>query len=289
MRLVFIYILSMMASLSALAQKVKRVEGEYTYVAPKNVTQEYAVNYAIEQARKTAIANEFGTLVSQTSTTRIENVDGQSKANVTLIGENELNGIWLEDIEEPVVRQEFIDNTFVVTAKVRGKARERSLAEVEFNYTILRNGKDDRRNESDQFRSGDDMYLSFQSPVDGYVAVYLVDADDQAFCLLPYRGQREGIYRVKANQRYLFFSSQEAPVEEQAVVDEYQMTCERSDETNRIYVVFSPNEFTKAVDESADSQLPRQLSFEDFQKWLSKCRIADKRMSSRHRVITVQK
>ena len=161
MRLVFIYILSMMASLSALAQKVKRVEGEYTYVAPKNVTQEYAVNYAIEQARKTAIANEFGTLVSQTSTTRIENVDGQSKANVTLIGENELNGIWLEDIWEPVVRQEFIDNTFVVTAKVRGKARERSLAEVEFNYTILRNGKDDRRNESDQFRSGDDMYLSF--------------------------------------------------------------------------------------------------------------------------------
>ena len=143
--------------------------------------------------------------------------------------------------------------------------------------------------ESDQFHSGDDLFLSFQSPVNGYLAVYLVDADNQAYCLLPYREQTDGIYSIKANQRYLFFNIKEAPQTERSYVDEYVMTCSHSSEQNQIYVIFSPNQFVKATDNQSDATLPRELKFEDFQKWLTKCRKHDKEMNLRMMPIVINK
>ena len=168
----------------------------------------------------------------------------------------------------------------IVTCKVKGKAREIISAGIDFQARILRNGTGDKF-ESDQFRSGDDLYLSFTSPVSGYLAVYLVDADGQAFCLLPYRNQIDGIYPIEANRRYLFFNTKSAPLQERPNVDEYVMTCERSSEHNQIYVIFSPKPFAKASDTNADDALPRQISQGNFQKWLVKCRKRDMDMDLR--------
>lgn len=176
----------------------------------------------------------------------------------------------------------------VVTVRVKGKAREIVTAAIDFQVRILRNGTDDKF-EDDDFRSGDDLYLSFQSPVSGYLAVYLVDADGQAFCLLPYRNQTDGIYQVNANQRYLFFNTREAPQTERPYVDEYVMTCSRSSEHNQIYVIFSPNQFVKAADNVSDDLLPRELLYNDFQRWLTKCRKRDKDMNLRMVPITIEK
>ena len=55
------------------------------------------------------------------------------------------------------------------------------------------------------------------------------------------------------------------------------MTCEKAAETNYIYVISSPNPFIKAID-NAVAGLPRELKYEDFQKWLTKNRTADKYM-----------
>ena len=71
------------------------------------------------------------------------------------------------------------------------------------------------------------------------------------------------------------------------MVDEYVMTCERSSEHNLIYIVFSPNPFAKAADSSSNDLLPRELSFEDFQQWLVKCRKQDVQMNLRMIPITV--
>ena len=147
-----------------------------------------------------------------------------------------------------------------------------------FQTKILRNGIDDK-SESNQFYNGDDLYLSFRSPVNGYLAVYLVDAENQAYCLLPYRNQASGIYPIKAHQRYLFFNAKEAPLSERSYVDEYIMTCNRSKEQNQIYIIFSPNQYAKATDNSISDQLPRELSFDNFQGWLAKCRKNDVDMS----------
>lgn len=270
------------------AQKVVTVEAEYIYHVPENVTLESAKRTALDRAKIQAIADEFGTIVSQSNTTRIDNKNGSSQVDFLSIGGSEVKGEWIETIGEPEYVISYEQGMLVITCRVKGKAREIVAAQIEFKAKVLRNGTEDKF-EDDNFRSGDDLYLSFQSPIKGNLAVYLVDADRQAFCLLPYRNQTEGIYPVKANLPYLFFNERLAPQEERSYVDEYNMTCERSSEHNQIYIIFSPNQFAKAVDNNANDALPRQLSYEDFNKWLVKCRKYDKDMNLRMIPITITK
>ena len=287
MRHLFLIFLLTLTS-TVFAQKMKTVEGEYTYHAPENVTVEQARRTALDRAMIQALADEFGTIVSQSNATRVENRNGHSDIDFLSIGGSEVKGEWIETIGEPIYNIRYEGDMLIVTCKVKGKAREIISAGIDFQARILRNGTGDKF-ESDQFRSGDDLYLSFTSPLSGYLAVYLVDADGQAFCLLPYRNQTDGIYPIEANRRYLFFNMKEASQNERSYVDEYVMTCERSSEQNQIYVIFSPNQFAKAVDNQSNANLPRELKFEDFQKWLVKCRKHDKEMNLRTFLIVINK
>lgn len=284
----FLVITLTLFSLTVLAQKTKTVEGEYTYHAPENVTLEQARRTALERAKIQALADEFGTIVSQTELSRVENVNGKSDVNFLSFGGTEVKGEWIEAIGEPIYNIRYEGNMLVISCSVKGKAREIVSAQIDFTAKVLRNGTEEKF-ESAEFRNGDDLYLLFQSPVKGYLAVYLVDADAQAFCLLPYRNQTEGIYPIKANQRYVFFNERLAPPSERPQVDEYVMTTERSSEYNQICVIFSPNQFVKAVDGNADEGLPRQLSSDDFHKWLSKCRKQDKDMNIKTITTTIEK
>jgi len=66
------------------------------------------------------------------------------------------------------------------------------------------------------------------------------------------------------------------------------MTCSREIEYNDIYIIFSPNAFTKVnTNESTEDVLPRQLSFEDFQKWLVKLRKTDKEAIVNNKQISI--
>ena len=138
------------------------------------------------------------------------------------------------------------------------------------------------------FRGGDDMFLLFRSPVDGYVAAYLVDETPVAYCLLPYIDDADGQQPVEHGREYIFFSEAKAE-EESGKVDEYTLTCGSDIERNRLYVIFSPEPFTKALDSQISDALPRQLSYEDFGKWLGTCRKRDKKMGVKVMHIEIKK
>lgn len=283
--LLFLFLLSI---LPVLAQKTKTVEGEYTYHAPENVTLEEAKHTALYRAQTQALADAFGTVVSQTNATRMENRNGRSDIEFLSVGGSEVKGEWIETIGEPRYGISYEQGMLVVKVSVRGKAREIVSAQIEIKAKVLRNGTEDKF-ESSEFRNGDDLYLSFVSPVSGYLAVYLVDAEQKAYCLLPYRSQTDGVYRVEANRRYVFFSTGKDSRDEASLVDEYTMTCVRSSETNIIYAVFSPNAFCKAVDYQTSNLLPRELPFEDLQTWLSKCRTHDRDMWMVQKTINIKR
>lgn len=267
-----------MFALPLFSQQIKTVEAEYIYRAPENVTPEEAKRIALERAKIQALTDAFGTIVSQTNTTHIENRNGKSDVDFLSIGGSEVRGEWIETIGEPVYGNlSWEQGMLVVEVYVKGKAREIVSTQIDIQAHILRNGTEDKF-ESDRFRAGDDLYLSFLSPVSGYMAVYLVDAEQTAYCLLPYRNQTDGIYRVEANRHYLFFSSKEARREESSYVDEYTMTCSRQSEYNQIYIIFSPNAFCKAADNHSAALVPRELSFKAMQKWLTDCRMYDRDM-----------
>ena len=276
-RLLFSVCFMMGMSLVAVAQKTERVTATYTYYAPEHVSIEEARRVALQRAQLQAIADAFGTIVTQTNATTVRNENGKSDVSLLSLGASEVKGEWLRTDGEPEYEIAYEDGMLAVTVRVKGVIREIVNAAVDFQARVLCNGTEDRF-EQDRFRNGDDLYLSFQSPVDGYLTVYLLDAEGTAYCLLPYRGDTGGRVAVKGNRRYVFFSVDDVPAGEQGMVDEYVMTCGNGKELNQIYVIFSPQLFTKAVDYAGEGVQPRELPYEEFQQWLFNCRKQDREM-----------
>ena len=279
--------ISILVSLSASAQDVRTVEAEYVYEVPEDVSLFAAKQTALEKAKIRAIAEAYGTVVSETNTVRMANRNGISSVDFLSIGGSDVKGEWIETIDQPEYQIEYDGEKLIVSVKVKGKIRELIANEVEFQVKVLRNGTEDRF-ESEMFNNGDDLYLSFTSPVAGYLAIYLVDVGNDATCILPYQRQQDGIYAVKANQRYVFFSERDAIPVEKPLVDSYNLTTLYPVEQNQIYVVFSTQPFVKAADNGFEGQL-RQLKGDDFQKWLAKCRKRDMNMTVKMIPITIQK
>ena len=276
-RLLFSVCFMMGMSLVAVAQKTERVTATYTYYAPEEVSIAEARRVALQRAQLQAIADAFGTIVTQTNATTVKNENGKSDVSLLSLGASEVKGEWLRTDGEPEYEIAYEDGMLAVTVRVKGVIREIVNAAVDFQARVLCNGTEDRF-EQDRFRNGDDLYLSFQSPVDGYLTVYLLDAEGTAYCLLPYRGDTGGRVAVKGNRRYVFFSVDDVPAGEQGMVDEYLMTCGNWKELNQIYVIFSPQLFTKAVDYAGEGVQPRELPYEEFQQWLFNCRKQDREM-----------
>ena len=275
-------------SICCFSQKIKKVEGEYTYIVPENVDLEKAKHIALERLKTQLIADEFGTVVSQNNATTVKNSNGKSDIDFVSVGGSEVRGEWIETIREPDFKPSFDNGQMIIKVHIKGKIREIVSADINFKALVLRNGTEDKY-EDDTFKSGDDLFLSFTSPVSGYIVIYLVDNDGTAFCLLPYQNQEQGNVKINANERYVFFSEKLSPQNLKAYVDEYTMTCSHSQELNQIYVVFSPNTFVKAIDGKREDTLPRELSNEDFQKWLAKNRSKDKDMTYKKVSITIKK
>lgn len=275
-------------SICCFSQKTKTVSGEYTYYVPENIDLEKAKQIALERVKVQLIADEFGTVVSQNNATTVKNSNGKSDIDFVSVGGSEVRGEWIETIGEPDFKPSFDNGQMIIKVHIKGKIREIVSADINFKALVLRNGTEDKY-EDDTFKSGDDLFLSFTSPISGYVAVYLVDNDGTAFCLLPYQNQEQGNVKINANERYVFFSEKLSPQNLKAYVDEYTMTCSHSQELNQVYVVFSPNTFVKATDGKREEALPRELSNEDFQKWLARNRTKDKDMTYKKIAISIRK
>ena len=274
--LLFLYL---WVPLAAWSQRVLVAEGTYTYYSPSNIGLDQAKSIALERAQLQIIADHFGTVISSVTSTRVDNSNGLSNINVSTIGDSEVKGEWIETIGEPRYSIAWQSDMLVVNVSVKGRIREIISAPIDFKAKVLCNGTEERFERYD-FNNGDCLYLSFTSPVNGYLTVYLYDGTDDVWCLLPYQRSQEGHFSVSAGQHYVFFGRDcVTNPEERLLVDEYSLTTEKPQELNRLYIIFSPNSFNKALDKTGPSyRLPRHLPYRDFQKWLAKNRKLDKEM-----------
>lgn len=248
------------------AQKVQKVTATYTYYAPENVTLEEAKRTALDRAKIQAIADAFGTLVTQSNSTLVTNQNGESNSQFYSLGASEVKGEWLETTKVPTYNISYEDNMLIVSVEVSGHIREIVDIGIDFMAKILRNGTEEKF-ESNDFRNGDDMYLYFKSPVDGYLLAYLYDeTTNQVVRILPYIGNSNGYMPIKGDNEYVFFKKSKITDYD---VDEYTITASQTIEFNTIYIIFSRKEVTKANDKSDKSQDGmRVLRYEDFNKWL---------------------
>ncbi len=256
--------------------KSEKICGEYTYLAPDNVTPAQAWATAEERARIQALQDHYGNKILSFNSTVTGNINGESYVDFFSLSGSDLNGEWLSDDPDGIKREPVYSEGghYVYKVSVCGTAREKAnVPYIDLDTKIVK-GKTERF-ETDEFRNGEHFYLQFQSPVAGYLSVYLLDDLGNMNCLLPYRNDPDGIAEVGHGKLYTFFDRDGAEGDERAIVDEYYMTTGRTTEVNYFFVIFSPNKFVKANDRDAGEELPRALPSEDFQKWLQMARLRD--------------
>ena len=276
----------------SLANDIKHISITYEYISDNpNESPEQAEQAALQLAKQKALEEHFGLdVIGITSSILRNRQEGQqvnSSSDVFSMRETSVRGEWIETTSQKIIEKSFQKGFWHVEVYIAGRARNHSTDKPEIQYSFINNVHD--RQNRDQYYDNDDIYLRFSSPVSGALCVYLVDAEQTAYCLLPYQSATTGYQSVDANHNYLFFSTST-----DLNADEYTLNTMQSSEHNALYVIFSPNTFTKAADQQSgknwrDEQLPRQLSYEDFMKWLAKNQTRDENMVVRREVITIRK
>ncbi len=253
------------------------VNGEYTFYGDGSHSRDECKRLALEGARIEALKSAFGTIVSQDIVQHDMVNDGGESTYFSAMSATEVKGEWIADDGEPQFTYS-VDNdgNLVVKCSIKGRARELSNESTDFQTLVLRNGNEARFADT-TFANGDDLKLLVKAPVDGFLAVFLVGEDRQTYALLPYLNDPDGEVKIKRGKEYVFFDTEKAD-SKHGPVDQLVLTSESPSEYNRIYVVFSPNKFSRAVDTYTDELTPRSLSFDSFNRWLAKCRKIDPKM-----------
>ena len=130
------------------------------------------------------------------------------------------------------------------------------------------------------YKTGQDFFMYFKAPNDGYVSVYVdIPSEQTTYRLLPYKNDKNnGSYKVKADVEYFFFSTKKTTMDIASNVDELKWTLNDnvSVETNKLFVFYSPDKpIIKPIlkndkDPQKEKQLldtPLNLRTEEFQRW----------------------
>jgi hypothetical protein len=247
------------------------------------MTRAQAEDEAIRRAKLDALSKAFGNSLITSNTSIITENDERFYSN----GFDLVKGEWIETIGIPEIKTCLDGDEIFLTVKIKGKAREKTKADIDISAKILRNGTTTAC-ESTEFSSGDKMYVQLIAPIDGYVSIYQHDpTTDLVYCLLPYKKDGSGSTKVEHDKEYIFFSKADST--NPRLVDEYRLGCSTDREVNTIFIVFSTNMFTKSVTESTDRYTPRNLKFSDFESWKSKCQAQDAMMQVISKNIIINK
>lgn len=255
------------------SQEAIDVVSEYTYYTTESTSIEDAKRVALDRAKIQAIADAFGTHVSQSATTSISTNNNKTDAHFFIVGISDIKGEWIETLEQPIYSIK-VDSPFViVNCKVKGKIREIMHPEIELEARILKNGLTFDF-ESNDFKDGDDLYLYFKSSAIGNITVYLIQ-EQSVYRLLPYKRSPIGEYSVKADTDYVFFSKK-YDKENAQIIDEYELFSDNEIESNQLLIIYTPNSIGSPSAKKQIYDEPLSTDIETFNKWMIKKRARDK-------------
>ena len=268
-------------SLNGLSQtKTRNVVGEYRMRIPDEMSVDQAKRVAVQEAKLAALAAEFGTMVGQSTRTKIVTNNGETSTRFASLSNSFVNGVWVADRSEPSLDIIYEGRDRWIECKVKGEAKPLEKAPVNFTakpVSCLNPGC-----ATQEFKQDDLLYLYFKSPVDGYLSVYL---DDEKNCqmLLPYQDMKESVMEIEADKEYYLFSSRFDYLGDPSLVDEYPLYTNYDYEVDLLYVIFSTKKYFKADMYDADavyeasqniidtefSDFPKFSPSEEFQTWLT--------------------
>jgi hypothetical protein len=276
--------------------------GEAQVRIERDMSKEDAMELAKQQAMINAIDNAFGSYVEQDSDMNIE--DG--KAEFKIIGHTLVKGDWLKTIRENYKEESRVikvdkgkETEIWITCKIKGMIREITKPQLNLSFEPRNCLTDLCRTYS--FNSGSPMYLSFTSPVNGYLSIYIVEDDQMAYRLLPYQEMPEKYLHaipVEADMEYMFFATGESfnyfEGFSYLMIDEIYLETSKEKEFLDLYVIFSTERYKKPVLRTSEDDnnayiLPKMLEEGEFMEWLQDSRVYDSDFQYNRITLTVSK
>lgn len=264
------------------------VSGEGIYYLEGKDTPDYAKAMAIQMARANAIGKAFGTAVSASTHSSEDFVTGGEERNsFSSVMRTLQTGIWVKDIEEPVVVS-FLDSdsSFGYKAIVKGLARQLKTSPIETKGRLLVGGgrPGASGHETESLKTGEEFFFSFKAATDGWLAIYLIDEEGNVCRAAPASGSGIGLISVSADNTSI-------------VKDDYLKNIAAiTDPTervvfNRIVYVFSPTPFTKPLGDDADKDtgLPTMTDYDHFHSWLQDNAITDEHFTVTWQTIRIHR
>lgn len=248
--------------------------GWQLFANPEGRTVEQAKQWAIDQAKIRAIADEFGTRIQSETVQLSSDFNGQTDASFTELNVAQVKGEWVDtkEVEGPV--PEVKDGEIWWSVRVQGRARPIRKNQVEFDFGLRADVLGLEAVES--LKNGDRLRARFQSPVDGFVMFFYVEAE-VVYALS--NSQSDFSEAVKGQQVYSLFSSEAewiAAGGENIGLDRlaryawgFQVTNETELESQAIVVcAFATHEFAPPVMKRQEKEDIWTIDEERFERWL---------------------
>jgi hypothetical protein len=241
-----------------------------------NISVDEAQKRVLQRARINAIIQAFGEVVIQGNSTFIRNVDNGSQVKsetvFNMIADTYVNGDWIRDIDVPVYRRYQENNQDWIEVSVCCEIRELSKRGVDFKVSTL--SCPDLKCKTDVFNNGQDFYLLFQSPVDGFLTVYLEVPNDAVYRLLPYSTDKTSTcIQVKGDEEYIFFDGVKDDLPAQLADEELFLDLAKPNiqEQNAVVVIFSKDYLEdKPILNRTNTQTTGNASIDEFERWVLK-------------------
>lgn len=290
------------------SQKELVSSGEYSFKIEKDQTYNQAKEIVIEQAKINAIEKAFGRIIMNGNTSYIQNEQANnktdSKSKFNFYSDSFVKGEWLRDLIKPEISVQTIDDEQWIKAKVKGIIREINSQIVTFK--LITAACTSAECETNNFKNNQDFFVGFQSPVSGYLGLFLEDINtSETSRILPYENSEKNSSSVKIekNNFYWFFSKKMDGLDERNVVDElkFRISDKNQVEFYKLYILFSetpfiPPIFTKENSNQLNNNdiklgvsLPKSLDSQMFQNWLQKFRGTNKKVQFDLRYLTLRK
>lgn len=234
-----------------------------------------------ELAKRNLLANAFPTQMSVQTEMEIKNrnegnnVDTETSIKVSSesIVKGEIIKITKKEFKDHLRKENKTKVKYIeciIEAKVRKLENER-IAIQTFTMSDSRILVPKKN-----FKEGDNLYVYFQSPVSGYLNIF-VEAEEMVQRIFPYSqypSKFENGAEVIADKDYILFSQNHDYFDQpKLLTDELELFLENKElETNKVYVIFSKSPITKPVLKpnqklEGGSYLPPSLSKKAFEAW----------------------
>lgn len=257
------------------SQDIRRVSGSFQARQERNMTPDQTRELAMEKAMIDALQIEFGTYAEQEGYLNI--MDG--KESFSIIGTTKVKGDWIRTTDIQFIEETATEITSIgtqavlyITCNIKGEARKATpKAAITFqtlNCELLECRTTD-------YKSGENLYLYFKSPIDGYLSVFIEEGEETRR-LLPYESMGTmSAVKVNGDEDYILFSKQD-------IYNKFpdyrpngiKLITSNTKEYDRIYIVFSENMYYKPtlseVEKSEEGfKVPNSLKTSKFKEWLS--------------------